>query len=228
MACGNCVPICPMGAIHIDPVRNRATVNADECVACYTCFRGMSFEHLNPWLVRAARGLLKLVRLRFEPEPDVCPTAAIEPDELSWPRVVRRAFSDPLVSHESTGVHGRGTEEVKTNDITGRVKEGEAGFTIEFGRPSIGVRFRDIERMTEAMAAMGLSFEDRNPVTHMMTDRRTGKIRDDILDEKILSAIVELKAKLEDVPRTLARFCTCGIFNPTRSEQLLKKAKLGG
>ena len=31
MACGNCVPICPMGAIHIDPVRNRATVNADEC-----------------------------------------------------------------------------------------------------------------------------------------------------------------------------------------------------
>ena len=31
VACGNCVPICPMGAIHIDPVRNRATVNADEC-----------------------------------------------------------------------------------------------------------------------------------------------------------------------------------------------------
>ncbi len=203
VAFGNCVPICPMGAIHIDPVRNRATVNADECVACYTGFRGMSFEHLNPWLVRAARGLLKLVRLRFEPEPDVCPTAAIEPDELSWPRVVRRAFSDPLVSHESTGVHGRGTEEVKTNDITGRVKEGEAGFTVEFGRPSIGVRFRDIERMTRALAAMGLSFEDRNPVTHMMTDRRTGKIRDDILDEKILSAIVELKTTLEDVPRVL-------------------------
>ena len=36
----------------------------------------------------------------------VCPTAAIEPDELNWPRVVRRAFSDPLVSHESTGVYG--------------------------------------------------------------------------------------------------------------------------
>ena len=59
----------------------------------------------------------------------VCPTAAIEPDELSWPRVVRRAFSDPLVSYESTGGHGRATEEVKTNDITRRVKEGEAGFS---------------------------------------------------------------------------------------------------
>ena len=39
VACGNCVSICPMGAIHIDSVRNRATVNLDECVECYTCFR---------------------------------------------------------------------------------------------------------------------------------------------------------------------------------------------
>ena len=45
--------------------------------------------------------------------------------ELSWPRIVRRAFSDPVVPHESTGVHGRGTEEVKTNDVSGRVKVGE-------------------------------------------------------------------------------------------------------
>ncbi len=205
VACGNCVPICPVGAIHIDSKKNRATVNLDECVECYTCFRGMSVEHLNPWMVRTIRGLLKLVRLRFEPEPDVCPTAAIEPQELAWPRVVRRAFSDPMVSHESTGVHGRGTEEVKTNDVTGRVREGEAGFTVEFGRPSIGVRFRDIERVTRALAEMGLAFEDRNPVTHLMTDRKTGKIRDDILNEKILSAIVELKTTLDDVPRILKR-----------------------
>ncbi len=205
VACGNCIPICPVGAIHIDSRRNRATVNQDECVECYTCFRGMSVEHLNPWMVRTIRGLLKLVRLRFEPEPDVCPTAAIEPQELTWPRVVRRAFSDPLVSHESTGVHGRGTEEVKTNDVTGRVKEGEAGFTVEFGRPSIGVRFRDIQLVTRALAKMGLQFEDRNPVTHMMTDRSTGQLREDILNEKILSAIVELKTTLDEVPRILKR-----------------------
>ena len=42
--------------------------------------------------------------------------------------------------HESTGVHGRGTEEVKTNDVSGRVQVGEVGFTIEFGRPSTGCR----------------------------------------------------------------------------------------
>ena len=205
VACGNCIPICPVGAIHIDPEKNRATVNQDECVECYTCFRGMSVEHLNPWMVRTIRGALKLLRLRFEPEPDVCPTAAIEPQELTWPRIIRRAFSDPLVTHESTGVHGRGTEEVKTNDVTGRVQAGEAGFTIEFGRPSIGVRFRDIEHVTQALAAMGFDFEDRNPVTHLMTDRKTGTIREDILNEKILSAIVELKTTLENVPRILKR-----------------------
>jgi NAD-dependent dihydropyrimidine dehydrogenase PreA subunit len=40
VACGNCVAVCPMGAIHIDPEIKRATVNQDECVECYTCFRG--------------------------------------------------------------------------------------------------------------------------------------------------------------------------------------------
>ncbi len=76
---------------------------------------------------RSAR-TAQFFRFRFDPEPDICPTDAIVPEELSWPRVVRRAFSDPQVPHESTGIHGRGTAEVKTNDVTGRVKEGEAGF----------------------------------------------------------------------------------------------------
>jgi hypothetical protein len=192
-----------MGAISIDPVQNRAFVNTDECVECYACFRGMSMEKLNPPLVRAIRRFLKIFRLRFDPEPDVCPTSAITPDELSWPRVVRRAFSDPVVTHESTGVHGRGTEEVKTNDVTNRVGVGEAGYVIEFGRPTVGVRFRDIEKTTQALAAIGIRFEPRNPITHMMSDASTGKIRDDILNEKILSAIVEFKTRIENVPAVL-------------------------
>jgi len=145
------------------------------------------------------RKAFQLLRLRFDPEPDVCPTAAFEPDKLEWPRVVRRAFSDPRVPHESTGVHGRGTEEVKTNDVSGRVKAGEVGFTIEFGRPGIGVWFRDIQKMCSALARAGVAFEKKNPVTSLMTDVRTGTIRPDILDEKVLSAIVEIKV---DVART--------------------------
>ena len=143
------------------------------------------------------RKLFQWMRLRFEPEPDVCPTAAFEPDNLEWPRVVRRAFSDPRVPHESTGVEGRGTEEVKTNDVSGRVQVGEVGFTIEFGRPGVGVRFHEIQRMTQALARAGVSFEKKNPVTSLMTDVPTGAIREDILNEKVLSAIVEIKAPVE-------------------------------
>jgi hypothetical protein len=144
------------------------------------------------------------LRLRFEPEPDVCPTAALEPDELTWPRVVRRAFSDPRVAHESTGVQGRGTEEVKTNDVSGRVRRGDVGFTIEFGRPGVGVRFHEIQRMTKALAGAGVSFEKKNPITSLMTDVPTGTIREDIMKEKILSAIVEIKvssARTEEIIR---------------------------
>jgi len=203
VACGNCVPVCTMGAISVDPATNRATIDRDECVECYACYDGMSQEHLPPALVRALRGFFRILRLRFDPEPDVCPTAALEPDELTWPRIVRRAFSDPRVPHESTGVPGRGTEEVKTNDVSGRVGRGDVGFTIEFGRPGVGVRFHEIQRMTKALARAGVSFEKKNPVTSLMTDVPTGTIRDDIRNEKILSAIVEIKVPVERVEEIL-------------------------
>jgi ferredoxin len=203
VACGNCISVCPVGAIYIDPVIGRAKVNQDECVECYACFRGMSKEHLFPPLVRAIRKVAKAFRFRFDPEPDICPTDAIVPQELAWPRIVRRAFSDPQVPHESTGIHGRGTAEVKTNDVTNRVKEGEAGFVIEFGRPGVGARFREIQTMTQRLAAGGVEFEKNNPVTSLMTDPARGLIREEILNEKVLSAIVEIKTGLEQVPAIL-------------------------
>ena len=199
VACGNCTYVCPMGAIYVDPVSKRSTIDRDECVECYSCYNGLSQEHLNPTMVRTMRKVFQLLRLRFDPEPDVCPTAAFEPDKIEWPRVVRRAFSDPRVPHESTGIEGRGTEEVKTNDISGRVKVGEVGFTIEFGRPGLGTRFYEIERMSMALAKLGVDFEKRNPVTTLMTDTKTGKIREDILNEKVLSAILEIKVDISRV-----------------------------
>lgn len=204
VACGNCTYVCPMGAIFIDPKIKRATINRDECVECYSCYNGLSQEHLNPTAVRTMRKLFQMMRLRFDPEPDVCPTAAFEPDELVWPRVVRRAFSDPRVPHESTGVEGRGTEEVKTNDVSGRVKVGEVGFTIEFGRPGVGVWFRDIQKACWALARAGVTFEKKNPITSLMSDVSTGTLREDILNEKLMSAIVEIKvpvSRTEEIVR---------------------------
>jgi ferredoxin len=203
VACGNCIPVCPMGAIYIDPVRHRATVNQDECVECFTCYRGMSKEHLWPPAVRTIRRLARAFRFRFDPEPDICPTDALTPQDLAWPRIVRRAFSDPQVPHESTGIHGRGTAEVKTNDLTGRVKAGEAGFVIEFGRPAVGARFSEIQEMTRTLAGLGVDFEPNNPVTSLMTDTGQGLLREEILGEKIMSAIVEVKVPLGAVPDVL-------------------------
>ena len=197
VACGNCTYVCPMGAIYIDPAIKRATIDRDECVECYACYNGLSKENLNPTMVRTMRKIFQMLRLRFDPEPDVCPTNAFEPDELVWPRVVRRAFSDPRVPHESTGIEGRGTEEVKTNDVSGRVKEGEVGFTIEFGRPGVGARFHEIERMSMKLASAGVAFEKKNPVTTLMTDQTTGRLREDILQEKVMSAILEIKTTID-------------------------------
>lgn len=197
VACGNCTYVCPVGAIYVDPTTKRATINRQECVECYACYNGLSTEHLNPPAVRFLRKIFQLGRLRFDPEPDVCPTAAFEPEELQWPRVLRRAFSDPRATHESTGVQGRGTEEVKTNDVTHRVKRGEVGFTIEFGRPGVGVWLRDIQKMTRALARAGVAFEKKNPFTPLMANVSTGDLREDILNEKVLSAIVEIKVSAE-------------------------------
>src|SRR5438270_5599963 len=186
-----------MGAIYVDPNIKRAVVDRNECVECYACFNGLSQEHLNPTMVRTMRKIFKAMRLRFDPEPDVCPTAAFSPEDLVWPRVVRRAFSDPRVPHESTGIEGRGTEEVKTNDVSGRVKVGEVGFTIELGRPGVGVWFREIQEMAWALARAGVSFEKRNPITSLMSDTSTGTIREDVMKEKVLSAILEIKVRVE-------------------------------
>lgn len=203
VGCANCVPVCSVGAIFIGE-DSRAEVNSETCVECHNCHRSLSPEHLPSGLTRLIRTILKAMSLRFQPAPDVCPTDAFRPDELEWPRIVRRAFSDPMVTHESTGVHGRGTEEVKTNDVSGRIKKGEVGIVVEFGRPGIGVYFRDVQKVTSALAAAGVAFESGNPVTQMMTEVSSGLIREDILDEKVLSCIVEVTVPLERTAETLA------------------------
>ena len=76
-------------------------------------------------------------------------------------------------------------------------RSGEVGFTIEFGRPGVGVWFRDMQKMCWALAEAGVSFEKKNPITSLMSDVPTGTIREDILNEKVMSAIVEIKVPVE-------------------------------
>lgn len=204
VGCGNCVAVCPMGAISVDSESGRASIDPAECVECFACFRGMTTETLNPALVRGARRFLGLLRLRFDPEPDVCPTSAIVPEELEWPRTVRHAFSDVQAPHDLTCIHGRGTEEVKTNDVTGRVGMRDIGFVVELGRPALGAHFHEIDRVARRLAASGVIFEADNPVTGLMTDPARGTIDPEVLEEKVMSAIIEFKVGLDRVPGVLA------------------------
>lgn len=201
VGCGNCVPYCTMGVIRIE--NGIAAVNEDECVECNTCYRCCESEELHSVLVRTVRRILAKLRLRYDARMDVCPTGALVPPELEWPRSLRRAFSDPTVTHESTGVSGRGTEEIKTNDVTGRIGKGESGVVIDLGRPGTGVFFSDIDRMTRSLAKLDIQFEKQNPLTSLMSNVEVGSLKKEVLQEKVLSAIIEIKLNLTELPEVL-------------------------
>ena len=202
VGCGNCHAVCTMGVIYLDE-DGKSVVNQDECVECFTCYRVCRNEGYSPWFVRAIRKVLSLLRLGYLAEVDVCPTGALTPPQLDWPRSIRAVFSDPTTTHPGTGVMGRGTDEIKTNDVTGRLRQGDAGLVVEMGRPGTGAYFRDIEKVAMALAKLKPHFEKENPVTQLMVDTETGKMKEEILNEKVLSAIIEIKTTLEKIPEFL-------------------------
>jgi hypothetical protein len=95
---------------------------------------------------------------------------------------------------------------MKTNDVTGRFRRGEYGMALEFGRPGIGTRLTEIEKVLKVLAAMDVELERNNPVFLLVEDPRTGRLKPEVLQEKVLSAILEFKireAQLENVVRAL-------------------------
>jgi len=171
--CRSCLAICPMGAIRAGE-DGRVAIDRGRCVECGTCARS-----------------------------GICPEKAFQPESLSWPRILRALFSDPLTVHKETRVPGRGTEEMKTNDVTGRLPPGVIGVSVEIGRPSFSTSFRDIECLTQVCASLGVAFEPDNPVTALMTDPARGLLRPDILEERILSALVEFRVEESRLPAVL-------------------------
>jgi Pyruvate/2-oxoacid:ferredoxin oxidoreductase delta subunit len=180
IACKRCFPYCPMGRIQsfhrhdTIPGRVYIEIDQDKCTDCGVCFRA-----------------------------DICPVNALYQPEEPWPREVRAILSNPLIEFKGSQVPGRGTEEMKTNDVKGSFLPGEAGIGVELGRPGVGAYFKDVEIVAMALAPLGYEFAGENPVTHFMADVKTGKLRDDVLNEKATSAIIEGKCKLEVLPQVL-------------------------
>lgn len=128
-----------------------------------------------------------------------CKVDALFQPKLSWPRVLRSVFSDPMAVHPETGVLGRGTEEMKTNDVTHRFKSGEVGIEVEVGRPGIAAAFEDVEKVAMTLAKCNVEFEPENPVTFLI-DTKTGRLKDTaVRKERVLSAIIELKTRQENL-----------------------------
>jgi Pyruvate/2-oxoacid:ferredoxin oxidoreductase delta subunit len=182
IACKRCFPYCPMGKIQTFkkhekiPGRIYIEIDQEQCTDCGVCLRA-----------------------------NICPVKALYQPEMVWPREVRGILSNPLIEFKGSQVPGRGTEEMKTNDVSGRFRPGEVGVGIELGRPGIGAYFRDVEKVAMALMAANIGYElaAENPVTHFMSDKTTGKLRDDVLNEKATSAIIEGKCKLEKLPEAL-------------------------
>jgi ferredoxin len=159
IACGSCVPLCPMGAITL---RETSQIDPHECAECCVCYRSR-----------------------------VCPVDAIVPGKLKWPRTLRETFSNPLATHEDTGVAGRGTEGIKSNDSSGRYGSGDLGVFVELGRPVLGARFRDVERVVKRFTSNGFPVNDDNPVAGLVLDRASGALKPEILEEKAISVLLE-------------------------------------
>lgn len=184
-----------------------AVIDEDECVDCSVCLKS-----------------------------GVCPVDAFVFEPAPWPRSVRNTFSDPRTEHKATRIAGRGTEEMKTNEVTGRFKRGWVGMGCEFGRPGIGVRFRDVDKVARVLAKHGVEFEPKNPVTILMDDPKTGKINQEVLNEKVLSGIIEclfpikkleeIMTALKEVSQEIDTVFSCEVINradPDGSYPLRKK-----
>jgi NAD-dependent dihydropyrimidine dehydrogenase PreA subunit len=162
IGCGDCLPVCPVGAIELES--DTAEINAEKCVECSVCYRAKR-----------------------------CPVEAFkQAPDLPWPRIVRRVFSDPNAPHSATtGGWGRGTSEMKSNDVTGRYKRGQIGIAVEVGRPGVGETIRNIEKIAAPFARLGVEFEPLNPLTSLMEDTKRAIFKEDVKNERVLSAIIE-------------------------------------
>jgi len=179
--CGECIPYCPAGVIAIE-TGGEVAVAEEICFDCGLCRFG--------W---------------------VCPEGAFVDSAGAGdlPRVLRSLFSDPNTMHRATMTPGRGTEESKTNDVTGRVGMSKIGLCIELGRPGVGCTFADVSLMTERLRALGVRFMDGNPLASLM-DPSTARLAPEVLQERILSAIIEIVVDSGDLEPVLREILDLG------------------
>lgn len=174
LTCLECVDFCPMHCI--EETDDGVQIDQDECVECGVCLHS-----------------------------EICPVEAIyRPEEsLVYPRAIRMQMSDPSAEHPTFKAWGRGTEEAKTNDVTGKFAHGEYGMLFEFGRPVTGTRLTEVEKITKAVCAHGFEILKENPVFGLLEDKTNGLMKKEYRNEKVLSIILEIRFEAERLPEVI-------------------------
>lgn len=177
-------------------------INSELCIGCGMCISYCPLEAIELKDDYAEIDMDQCAECGVCRRAEVCPTDAFEQQSLKWPRSIRSSFSDPLNVHKETDMAGRGTSETKTNDVTGRFKRGFTGVGLEIGRPSVGTRIREIEKLSVALIKYGVELEPLNPLTQII-DLETGKLPEEALNENVISAIIEFAIKNEKLVEVL-------------------------
>lgn len=165
-------------------------VNHERCVGCGNCVKYCALGAISIQAKKAVIDRDRCTECGSCYRSKSCKLGALTPEELDWPRLARSIMSDVTVVYK--GIGGRGTEEMKTNDVTGRYKDGYSGVVIELGRPSVSSSLRDLEYIAKIVSEHGGVFEDRNPITAFMSNPSTGEIKPELLDERVMSGIIEV------------------------------------
>lgn len=134
----------------------------------------------------------------------VCKKDAIHQQTMDMPREIRAIFSNPRRRSPNTGIPGRGTQEMKTNDVTNRYPKGLIGFSVEMGRPCTCTDFKDVETIAKIVVAHGARLETCNPSFLVFREDEPGVLKDEFRNERALSFIIEGFVTVEMLPGLIA------------------------
>ena len=176
-------------------------IDQGKCISCSLCFyacpvSAISLNELKKAVVDGSVCIECGVCTR------ICPVKAINITVPPYPYVFK-LMSNPTLTKE-TGIPGRGTDEVKTNDVTGRYRKGEVGLAIDVGRPNVTTTLADIVKILIALESAGVELEKENPQIKILEDLKSGKLSyEDLSKVRLMSMVLEGKTKIENLPKVI-------------------------
>lgn len=179
-------------------------IDSKKCVGCASCVPYCPTRAISIQNKKAYIDLDKCVECGNCLFSNTCAKGAIVQQTLVMPRAIRAIFSNVREKSPNTGVLGRGTEEMKTNDVTNRFPKGKVGFACEMGRPSTGTSFLDVETIAQVVIADGGELETANPTYLIFEEDRPGIVKKEFRNERALSVIIEALIDPEKLPKLLS------------------------